>query len=64
MAGDLGAELLRERLPGFLSDVADAFARYWTPAPPIEEQMARFTRSDAREDSVAPRDSIRTAKTA
>jgi hypothetical protein len=44
MAGDFGTELLRERLPGFLADVNDAFTRYWTPPPSMEEQMAGLTR--------------------
>ncbi|MGH2617236.1 MAG: hypothetical protein ACRDJC_18540 [Thermomicrobiales bacterium] len=42
MAGDYGIELLLERLPGFLDEVHGAFDRYWTPAPPIEEQLARL----------------------
>lgn len=42
MAGDYGTELLRERLPGFLTEVQHAFSRYWTPPPSIEEQMARM----------------------
>lgn len=44
MAGDFGTELLRERLPGFLDDIHDAFDRHWTPAPPIEEQLAAIAR--------------------
>jgi hypothetical protein len=43
MAGEYGAELLRERLPIFLNEVADAYQRYWTPAPPIEEQLAQIS---------------------
>ena len=46
MAGDFGTELLKERLPGFLDAVADAFSRYWTPPPPIDEQLARLARAD------------------
>jgi len=46
MAGDFGGELLKERLPGFLAEVGDAFTRYWTPAPSIEEQMAELTRAE------------------
>ena len=46
LAGDLGAELLGERLPGFLAEVADAFGRYWTPPPPMDEQLARLTRAE------------------
>jgi hypothetical protein len=44
MAGDFGAELLKERLPGFLAEVNDAFTRYWTPPPSLEEQMAELAR--------------------
>jgi hypothetical protein len=44
MAGDFGTELLKERLPGFLTEVHQAFSQYWTPAPPIEEQMAELAR--------------------
>jgi hypothetical protein len=40
MAGEHGTELLRERLPGFLTEVQNAFSRYWTPPPSLEEQMA------------------------
>jgi hypothetical protein len=42
MAGDYGTELLRERLPIFLNEVAEAYRRYWQPAPPIEEQLAQI----------------------
>jgi hypothetical protein len=42
MAGDFGAELLQERLPGFLAQVNDAFTRYWSPEPSLEEQMAEL----------------------
>lgn len=45
MAGDFGDELLRERLPAFLDAVHDAFDRYWTPPPPMEEQMATIERA-------------------
>ena len=31
MAGDYGADLLRERLPAFLDEVAAAFEQHWTP---------------------------------
>jgi hypothetical protein len=41
MAGDYGAELLKEHLPGFLDQVRQAFEQYWTP-PPIEEQLAQL----------------------
>lgn len=43
MAGDFGTELLKERLPGFLAEVAQAFHQYWTPSPPIEEQLAAMS---------------------
>ena len=45
MAGDFGDELLRERLPAFLDAVHDAFDRYWTPPPPMDEQMAAIERA-------------------
>lgn len=45
MAGDYGAELLRERLPKFLDEVAEAYNRYWKPAPPIEEQLAEIAKA-------------------
>src|SRR5215216_80799 len=44
MAGEFGSELLKERLPGFLAQVHDAFTRYWTPPPSMGEQMAGLTR--------------------
>jgi hypothetical protein len=44
MAGEYGAELLKERLPIFLDQVAEAFRTYWKPAPPIEEQLAELAR--------------------
>jgi hypothetical protein len=47
MAGDYGTELLKERLPGFLAEVNDAFSRYWTPPPSLEEQMADIARAKA-----------------
>ena len=40
MAGDFGTELLRERLPGFLTEVKQAFSQYWTPAPSLDQQIA------------------------
>jgi hypothetical protein len=49
MAGDYGDELLRERLPGFLDEVASAFARYWTPPLPLEEQLARLHHADQQD---------------
>jgi hypothetical protein len=36
MAGEYGTELLRERLPAFLNEVAAAFAVHWTPTPADE----------------------------
>lgn len=45
MAGDYGIEMLRERLPLFLDDVAEAYRKYWKPAPPIEEQLAEIARA-------------------
>ena len=44
MAGDFGTELLKERLPDFLTEVQQAFSQYWTPAPSIAEQLAELTR--------------------
>jgi hypothetical protein len=44
MAGDFGTELLKERLPGFLTEVQQTFSQYWTPAPSVEEQMAGLAR--------------------
>lgn len=35
-----------EAVAAFVADVADLFERYWRPAPPIEEQLARFPRAD------------------
>jgi hypothetical protein len=51
MAGDYGTELLKERLPGFLDEVAAAFRQYWKPAPPIEEQMAEIERARQRREA-------------
>jgi hypothetical protein len=45
MTGDFGDELLRERLPAFLDAIHNAFDRYWTPPPPIAEQMAAIERA-------------------
>lgn len=50
MAGDFGDQLLRERLPAFLDAVHDAFDRYWTPPPPMEEQMAAIERARLERD--------------
>jgi hypothetical protein len=49
MAGDFGTELLKERLPGFLAEIAGAFARTWTPPLPIEEQLARLAQVDRQD---------------
>ncbi|MBA3416224.1 MAG: hypothetical protein H0U10_13465 [Chloroflexia bacterium] len=35
-----------EAVASFVSEVRDLFERYWTPAPPIDEQLARLGRSD------------------
>jgi hypothetical protein len=51
MAGDYGAELLRERLPMFLDEVAGAYKRYWKPAPPIEELLAQIARDAQKRKS-------------
>lgn len=40
MAGDYGTELLKERLPSFLDEVARAFREHWTSPPPVEEQLS------------------------
>jgi hypothetical protein len=56
MAGDYGTELLRERLPGFLSQVHDAFKRYWTPPPPIDEQLAAIQQARRQRESADPQD--------
>lgn len=45
MAGEHGAELLRERLPQCLDDVAGAFRQYWRPAPSIADQLAALAES-------------------
>ena len=44
LAGEFGAELLPERLPGFLTAVQQAFTQYWRPAPSVEEQLAELAR--------------------
>jgi hypothetical protein len=38
MAGDYGTELLRERLPAFLDEVAAAFDTHWSP-PTADETL-------------------------
>jgi hypothetical protein len=45
MAGDFGTELLKERLPGFLAQVRQAFAQHWRPPPSMEEQLAELART-------------------
>ncbi len=64
MAGDFGAELLHERLPGFLADVHEAFDRYWTPAPPIEEQLADIARARQPSGDAGSHDHDTPARTA
>ncbi len=64
MAGDFGTELLKERLPGFLADVNDAFDRYWTPPPPMEEQLASLTRTRQQGDNTGLQDPDNPAQTA
>jgi len=39
--------LLREAIGDFLDDVHDLFERYWRPAPPMEEQLARLPGAEA-----------------
>lgn len=41
-----------EAVAAFIADVADLFERYWRPAPPIEEQLARLARASGRGDGV------------
>jgi hypothetical protein len=45
LAGEYGTELVQERLPKFIDEVAEAFETYWKPAPPIEEQLATMRRA-------------------
>lgn len=35
----------RSEVAAFVAEVADLFARYWTPAPPWEEQLANLPRA-------------------
>ena len=51
LAGDYGTELLRERLPIFIDQVAEAFRQYWKPAPPIEEQLAQIAEAAQKRKS-------------
>jgi hypothetical protein len=57
LAGDYGGELLKERLPIFLDDVADAVRRYWTPPPPMEEQLVQLDRERPGWTAANPRNS-------
>jgi hypothetical protein len=63
LAGEFGEELRKERLPGFLAEVEDAFRRYWAPPPPMEEQLAAIARAQ-RERAADPRDSSDATRTA
>jgi len=38
-------ELLRSAVAAFIDEVADLFARYWTPAPPWDEPVATRRRT-------------------
>ncbi len=38
-----------ELVENFVADVRDLFERYWTPAPPIEEQFAALRRTHPEE---------------
>jgi hypothetical protein len=51
LAGEYGTELLRERLPIFIDEVAEAFHTHWQPAPPIEEQLAAMRRASRERKS-------------
>jgi hypothetical protein len=51
LAGEYGTELMKERLPIFLDQIAEAFRKYWTPAPPIDEQLARIARDAHKRQS-------------
>ena len=64
MAGDFGDELLRERLPAFLDAVHDAFDRYWTPPPPMEEQLAAIERARHEREAASARDRTQDARSA
>jgi hypothetical protein len=63
MAGEYGTELLRERLPRFLAQVREAFTASWTPAPPIEEQLASVAAERRQAAASAPTEDDR-ARTA
>lgn len=39
-------EMMRAAVAAFIAEVADLFARHWTPPSPIEEQMARLGRTE------------------
>ena len=64
MAGDHGRELLQERLPMFLDEVREAFNRYWTPPPSMEEQLAEIRRGKRQGDGPRQSDEAKSAKTA
>lgn len=51
LAGEYGTELVQERLPLFIDEVAEAFEKYWKPAPPIEEQLAAIRRASRERKS-------------
>jgi hypothetical protein len=37
--------MMRQAVAAFVAEVADLFDRYWTPAPPWEEQVANLRRA-------------------
>ena len=43
-------EMLRAAIADFIAEVADLFERYWTPPPPIEEQVAHLARAGQRDE--------------
>ena len=43
-------EMLRAAIADFIAEVADLFERYWTPPPPIEEQVAHLARSGQQDE--------------
>lgn len=40
------AEPLRTEIARFVAEIAELHERHWTPAPPIEEQLARLPRAE------------------
>ena len=64
MADEYGVELLKERLPDFFAEVADAFRRYWTPPPSMEEQLAELERAGLLRETSSAKNSGAAAKTA